>query len=111
MGCGGFNPSTVVSQLPDPVRLISLTAQGWLLAGGCRRAPYRPRHSLNDARGAAIVDRWREDGILPKPFAEKGSQAFAGLPNAVFTWLRRHVLIGWSVLTSRSVAMAGFSTI
>jgi erythritol kinase len=38
---------TVVNQLPDPVRLISLTARGGrLLAAGCRRSPYRPRHPV-----------------------------------------------------------------
>jgi erythritol kinase len=82
---------TVVSQLPDPVRLISLTAQGdgcWLVDADGR--PTGPAILWNDARGAAIVDRWREAGILREAFRRNGSQAFAGLPNAVFTWLRQH---------------------
>jgi erythritol kinase (D-erythritol 1-phosphate-forming) len=81
----------VVHQLTDPVRLISLTAQGdgcWLVDAGGH--PTGPAILWNDARGAAIVDRWREAGVLKKAFRRNGSQAFAGLPNAVFTWLKQH---------------------
>ncbi len=82
---------TVVNQLPDPVRLISLTAQGdgcWLVDADGR--PTGPAILWNDARAAAIVDRWREAGVLREAFRRNGSQAFAGLPNAVFTWLKQH---------------------
>ncbi len=81
----------VAGQLSDPVRLISLTAQGdgcWLVNVDGR--PTGPAILWNDARGAGIVDRWREAGILREAFRRNGSQAFAGLPNALFTWLRQH---------------------
>jgi erythritol kinase (D-erythritol 1-phosphate-forming) len=80
---------TVVEQLPDPVSLISLTAQGdgcWLVdAEG-----HPTGHAIlwNDARGAKIVDRWREAGVFKDAFRRNGSQAFAGLPNAIFSWLK-----------------------
>lgn len=82
---------TVVQQLPDPVRLISLTAQGdgcWLV--DARGHPTGPAILWNDARGSAIVDRWREAGVFKEAFRRNGSQAFAGLPNAIFTWLKEH---------------------
>jgi erythritol kinase len=81
----------VVRQLTDPVRLISLTAQGdgcWLIDSDGR--PTGPAILWNDARAADIVDRWREAGIVAEAFHRNGSQAFAGLSNAVFTWLRKH---------------------
>jgi erythritol kinase (D-erythritol 1-phosphate-forming) len=81
----------VVAKVTEPVRLISLTAQGdgcWLVDAAGR--PTGPAILWNDARGAAIVDRWREAGVLKEAFRRNGSQAFAGLPNAVFTWLRQH---------------------
>ena len=82
---------TVVKQLSDPVHLVSLTAQGdgcWLVdADG---APTGPAILWNDARAAAIVDRWRAAGILKEAFRINGSQTFAGLPNGVFTWLKEH---------------------
>jgi sugar (pentulose or hexulose) kinase len=82
---------TVVRELPDPVRLISLTAQGdgcWLVDAGGR--PTGPAILWNDARAAAIVDRWQADGVFREAFGRNGSQAFAGLPNAIFTWLKQH---------------------
>jgi erythritol kinase len=82
---------TVVSQLPEPARLISLTAQGdgcWLVDADGR--PTGPAILWNDARGSAIVDRWREAGVLQEAFRRNGSQGFAGLPSAVFTWLTQN---------------------
>jgi erythritol kinase len=82
---------TVVHQLPDPVRLISLTAQGdgcWLVDADGQ--PTGPAILWNDARAAAIVDRWREAGLFKEAFRRNGSQAFAGLPNAIFSWLKQH---------------------
>jgi xylulokinase len=81
----------VVRQLREAVRLISLTAQGdgcWLVDTDGR--PTGPAILWNDARAAEIVDRWREAGILTQAFRVNGSQAFAGLPNAIFTWLQQH---------------------
>jgi len=82
---------TVVNQLPDPVRLISLTAQGdgcWLVDADGH--PTGPAILWNDARAAAIVDRWRAAGVLKEAFRRNGSQTFAGLPNGIFTWLKEH---------------------
>jgi xylulokinase len=82
---------TVVKQIREPVNLISLTAQGdgcWLVDGEGR--PTGPAILWNDARGAAIIDRWREAGVLNEAFRRNGSQTFAGLPNAIFTWLRHY---------------------
>ena len=82
---------TVVQQLPDSVRLISLTAQGdgcWLVDANGN--PTGPAILWNDARSSAIVDHWREAGVFKEAFRRNGSQAFAGLPNAIFTWLKQH---------------------
>jgi erythritol kinase (D-erythritol 1-phosphate-forming) len=86
-----FTVRTVVSQLSDPVRLMSLTAQGdgcWLVDADGH--PTGPAILWNDARAAAIVDRWRAAGVFKEAFRRNGSQAFAGLPNAIFTWLKQH---------------------
>jgi erythritol kinase (D-erythritol 1-phosphate-forming) len=80
---------TVLHQLPDPVRLISLTAQGdgcWLVDADGH--PTGPAILWNDARAAAIVDRWREAGVLKEAFRRNGSQTFSGLPNGIFSWLK-----------------------
>ena len=82
---------TVVKQMREPVNLISLTAQGdgcWLVDAEGR--PTGPAILWNDARGAAIIDRWREAGVLNEAFRRNGSQTFAGLPNAIFTWLKQY---------------------
>jgi xylulokinase len=81
----------VAHQLHDPVRLISLTAQGdgcWLVDADGH--PTGPAILWNDARAGAIVDRWRAAGVLREAFRRNGSQTFAGLPNAIFTWLKQH---------------------
>ena len=81
----------VVGQLSEPVRLVSLTAQGdgcWLVDADGR--PTGPAILWNDARAAAIVDCWLEAGVFKEAFRHNGSQAFAGLPNAIFAWLKQH---------------------
>jgi erythritol kinase (D-erythritol 1-phosphate-forming) len=82
---------SVVNQLPEPVGLISLTAQGdgcWLVDANGR--PTGNAILWNDARAASIVDRWRAAGVLKEAFRRNGSQTFSGLPNGIFTWLKRH---------------------
>ncbi len=86
-----FTIRTVVNQLTEPVRFISLTAQGdgcWLVDADGR--PTGPAILWNDARATAIVDHWREAGILKEAFRLNGSQTFAGLPNGIFTWLKKN---------------------
>ena len=86
-----FTVRTVLHQLPDPVRLISLTAQGdgcWLVDADGH--PTGPAILWNDARAAAIVDRWRAAGVLKEAFRRNGSQTFSGLPNGIFSWLKEH---------------------
>jgi erythritol kinase (D-erythritol 1-phosphate-forming) len=86
-----FTVRTVLRELSDPVRLISLTAQGdgcWLVDSNGR--PTGPAILWNDARASVIVDRWRTTGILNEAFHRNGSQTFSGLPNGIFTWLKQH---------------------
>src|SRR5260370_37585270 len=81
---------TVARQVRDPVRLISLTAQGdgcWLVDADGH--PTGPAILWNDARGAAIVDRWRAAGGLKEAFDRNGSQTFSGLPRAGFSRLKQ----------------------
>ncbi|NDU74501.1 carbohydrate kinase [Actinomadura sp. DSM 109109] len=70
---------------------LALTAQGdgcWLVdAGG---APTGPAILWNDGRAAPAVERWAASGVLERAFRVNGSLHFAGLPNAILTWLREH---------------------
>jgi erythritol kinase (D-erythritol 1-phosphate-forming) len=81
----------VVRELPGQVHLLSLTAQGdgcWLLDTEGR--PTGPAILWNNARAADIVDRWREAGLITEGYRRNGSQAFAGISSALFTWLNQH---------------------
>jgi len=81
----------VAGRLDAPVSHLALTAQGdgsWLVdAAG---APTGPAILWNDGRAGAIVERWARDGVLDAAFRVNGSLTFAGLPNAILTWLREH---------------------
>ncbi|MCO6006862.1 carbohydrate kinase [Actinoallomurus purpureus] len=81
----------VIERLDTPVSHLALTAQGdgaWLVdAAG---APTGPAILWNDGRAAAIVERWARDGVLERAFRRNGSLTFAGLPNAILSWLREH---------------------
>lgn len=80
--------STVVRHLGSPVDYLAVTAQGdgaWLVdANGM---PTGPAILWNDGRAAAVVESWRGSGILAEAYRINGSLAFAGLPNAILTWL------------------------
>lgn len=83
----------VADQLPPDVDVeyVALTAQGdgcWLVDSG--GAPTGPAILWNDGRAAEIVEGWRRSGILDAAFAINGSLTFAGLPNAILTWLRQN---------------------
>jgi erythritol kinase len=79
----------VVERLDAPVSHLALTAQGdgsWLVdAAG---EPTGPAILWNDGRAGAIVERWARDGVLDRAFRVNGSLTFAGLPNAILSWLR-----------------------
>lgn len=78
-------------QTPDPVRFVALTAQGdgcWLVDEAGR--PTGPAALWSDGRAAETVEDWRNRGVLEAAFRRTGSLTFAGLPNAVLTWLRAH---------------------
>ncbi len=77
--------------LSEPVRFLSLTAQGdgvWLVDANGR--PTGPAILWNDARATAIIERWRAAGTLADAFRHNGTQVFAGLPNGILAWLQRH---------------------
>ncbi len=74
----------VVGGARTRVRAMAVTAQGdgaWLVDDDER--PVRPAVLWNDARGTAVVDRWRRDGVLDEAFRRTGSLGGAGLPHAV----------------------------
>jgi erythritol kinase (D-erythritol 1-phosphate-forming) len=74
-----------------PIDAIALTAQGdgcWLINGD--GAPTGPAILWNDARAAAAVVGWMDDGTVQRAFAHTGSTTFAGLPSAILPWLREH---------------------
>ncbi|MBN6053906.1 carbohydrate kinase [Nonomuraea sp. RK-328] len=81
----------VASLLEGPVGFVALTAQGdgaWLVDRDGR--PTGPAILWNDARAAAVVDRWNRSGLTERAFRTNGSSAASGLPHAVLTWLNEH---------------------
>ncbi|MFF2376668.1 FGGY family carbohydrate kinase [Streptomyces xiamenensis] len=73
-----------VTEVARPVELLALTAQGdgaWLVDHGHR--PVRPAVLWNDARAAAVVRRWRTEGVLERAYRDNASLSNAGLPNAI----------------------------
>lgn len=81
----------VVAELDEPVDVLATTAQGdglWLVDGASR--PTGPALLWNDARSAALVDRWEAEGRLDEAFTINGSVGNAGLPNALLAWLGEH---------------------
>ncbi|TMR07552.1 carbohydrate kinase [Actinomadura soli] len=81
----------VTAEIGGGVDLVALTAQGdgaWLVDGD--GAPTGPAILWNDGRAAPIVAGWAASGVLEEAFRVNGSLTFAGLPNAILTWLREH---------------------
>jgi erythritol kinase (D-erythritol 1-phosphate-forming) len=73
------------------VRAIAITGQGdgcWLIDRAGR--PTGPAILWNDGRAAGIVGDWERAGVLERAFRRNGSLTFAGLPNAILAWLKRH---------------------
>ncbi len=83
--------SNVSAQLRSTVDFLSITGQGdgtWLVdADG---EPTGPAILWNDGRAGAIVESWRDQGVLDRTFTVNGSLTFAGLPNAILTWLEQN---------------------
>lgn len=80
-----------VGRLAEPVEFLAITAQGdgcWLVDRS--GAPTGPAILWNDSRAASIVADWSRAGVLDEAFRRNGSMTFAGLPNALLTWLRAH---------------------
>ncbi|MFV2177845.1 FGGY family carbohydrate kinase [Actinomadura sp. LOL_011] len=81
----------VLPRLSGPVEYVAVTAQG----DGCWQVdragdPAGPAILWNDGRAAPIVAEWARSGVLADAFRANGSLTFAGLPNAILTWLREH---------------------
>ncbi|MEV3927613.1 FGGY-family carbohydrate kinase [Actinomadura coerulea] len=81
----------VLGKIGGGADFLALTAQGdgcWLVDGD--GAPTGPAILWNDGRAAPAVERWAASGVLERAFRVNGSLHFAGLPNAILTWLREH---------------------
>ena len=81
----------VLARVGGDPDFLALTAQGdgcWLVDGD--GAPTGPAILWNDGRAAPAVERWAAAGVLEGAFRVNGSLHFAGLPNAILTWLREH---------------------
>jgi erythritol kinase (D-erythritol 1-phosphate-forming) len=81
----------MTGSLEEKVELLAFTGQGdgcWLVDADGR--PTGPAVLWNDARNAALVQKWERDGTLARAFEINGSLAFPGLPCAVLPWLREH---------------------
>ncbi len=82
---------SVVAELREPVAGIAITAQGdgcWLVDD--EGQPTGNAILWNDGRAGEIVEQWRADGVIEKAFRVSGSVPYAGLPNAILRWLRKH---------------------
>ncbi|MEU2562385.1 FGGY-family carbohydrate kinase [Streptomyces longispororuber] len=82
---------TALSDVTDPVWLVTFTAQGdgaWLVDAVGR--PTGPAILWSDGRAGEILTRWQRDGVLEEAFRRNGSLTCSGMPNAVFRWLAAH---------------------
>lgn len=72
-------------------RFVAITAQGdgcWLFDES--GVPVRPGISWMDARGAAILGEWAENGIPEQVFDINGNIMFPGAPAPILAWLDRN---------------------
>jgi erythritol kinase len=86
-----FTIRAATHQLHEKVEMIALTGQGdgcWLIDAAGR--PTGHAILWNDGRAAPIVERWSEAGIPVRVFQINGSAMFAGLQNAILTWLKEN---------------------
>ncbi|HZY62282.1 MAG TPA: FGGY-family carbohydrate kinase, partial [Edaphobacter sp.] len=78
----------VVPQVQEPIHGIVSTAQGdgaWLVDD--HGNPTGNAILWNDGRANDLITLWHGNGIASQAFRVNGSVAYAGLPNAIFTWL------------------------
>lgn len=81
----------VASRLDLAVDFVAITGQGdgsWLVDSSGE--PTGPAILWNDGRAGVLIEAWRDEGLLDRTFRTNGSLAFAGLPNAILTWLSLH---------------------
>ncbi|HEX5431804.1 MAG TPA: FGGY-family carbohydrate kinase [Bryobacteraceae bacterium] len=81
----------VSRDLSGAVRGIAITAQGdgcWLV--DAEGNPTGNAILWNDGRAGAVVDSWRESGVIEQAFRLSGSVAYPGLPNAILRWLEQN---------------------
>ncbi len=81
----------VAAASSEPIRGIVCTAQGdgcWLVDESGE--PTGNAILWNDARAAALVERWQEAGLVEASFRRSGSVTYSGLPNAILSWLHQH---------------------
>ncbi|MFG3702633.1 FGGY family carbohydrate kinase [Micromonospora sp. NPDC047620] len=81
----------VANQLPGRVEFLAVTAQGdgaWLIDH--TGAPTGHAVLWNDSRATSIVEQWSGAGLLAEAYRRNGSVTFAGLPNAILSWMRAH---------------------
>jgi xylulokinase len=80
-----------LTDVPEPVQFLALTAQGdgcWLVDDG--GAPTGDAILWSDGRAAQVIERWQEEGRLEEAYRRNGNLTFAGLGNAILTWLATH---------------------
>lgn len=80
-----------VGEALDGVDALAITAQGdglWPVSRQGR--PTGPAMLWNDGRATDVVRRWEESGVLEQAYDATGSMSFAGLSNALLTWLEEH---------------------
>ncbi|MET8684698.1 FGGY-family carbohydrate kinase [Streptomyces sp. NPDC004732] len=83
-----YTVRNALSEITDPVWLVTFTAQGdgaWLVDAAGR--PTGPAILWSDGRAGDILTRWEHEGVLDEAFRRNGSLTCSGMPNAIFSWL------------------------
>ncbi|WP_424217158.1 FGGY family carbohydrate kinase (plasmid) [Streptomyces sp. BI20] len=78
----------VLTDLSDPVWLVTFTAQGdGLWPVDAKGRPTGPAILWSDGRAGDILGRWDREGVLETAFRRNGSLTCSGMPNAILSWL------------------------
>ncbi|MFD6431720.1 FGGY family carbohydrate kinase [Streptomyces venezuelae] len=86
-----YTVRNALSEITDPVWLVTFTAQGdgaWLVDAAGR--PTGPAILWSDGRAGDLLTRWERDGVLDEAYRRNGSLTCSGMPNAIFSWLGSH---------------------